>query len=76
MDYFRIEHYRSKDNNFNIYVNWYTTRGGTLKFHVEIYAEHTHNNSGFCSRIASYKTNENSMLKFLRRCDYFDLMEE
>lgn len=76
MNYFKINHYRSKDNNFNIYINWYSTHSGMLKFHIEIYAEHTHNNLGFCSRIANYKTDENFMLQFLRRCDYFDLVEE
>ncbi len=76
MKHYKIDHYRSKDNNFNIYVKWYSTRGGMLKFHIEIYAEHLHNNLGFCSRIANYKTDENSMLQFLRRCDYFDLVLE
>lgn len=76
MKYYKADHYRSKDNNFNIYIKCYSTRSGILKFHIEIYAEHTHNNSGFCSRIADYKTNENSMLQFLRRCDDFELVEE
>lgn len=74
--YYKVDHYRSKDKNFNIYVNWYTTKSGFLKFHIEIYAEHLHNNNGFCSCIASYNTKENSMLQYLRRNDYFDLVED
>jgi hypothetical protein len=74
--YYRTDHYKSKDGNFNIYVNWYTTKSGKLKFNIEIYAEHLHNNNGFCSCIANYNTNENSMLQFLRRCDYFILTTE
>ena len=73
--YYRTDHYRSKDKNFNIYVNWYTTKSGFLKFHIDIYAEHLHNNNGFCSQIASYNTSDNTLLQFLRRCDYFDLVE-
>lgn len=74
--YYKIDHYKSKDNSFHIYVNWYTTKKGFLKFHIEIYAEHLHNKNGFCSRIANYNTSENSMLQYLRHCDYFDLVEE
>lgn len=73
--YDKIDHYQSKDKNFNIYVKWYTTKKGMLKFHIEIYAEHLHNNNGFCSRIANYNTSENQMLQWLRRNDYFDLVE-
>lgn len=74
--YYKIDHYKSKDNKLNIYVNWYTTKSGFLKFNIEIYAEHPLNNNGFCSRIASYNTSENTMLQYLRRCEYFDLVEE
>ena len=74
--YYRIDHYISKDKNCNIYVNWYTTKSGYLKFNIEIHAEHLHNNNGFCSCIANYNTKDNSMLQFLRRCDYFELVEE
>lgn len=74
--YYHIDHYQSKDKNFDIYVNWYTTKRGILKFHIEIFAEHLHNNNGFCSQIASYNTYDNQMLQFLQRCDYFDLVVE
>ena len=74
--YYKVDHYQSKDKNFNIFVNWYTTKSGNLKFHIEIYAEHLHNNNGFCSLIASYNASDNAMLQFLRRCDYCDLVEE
>ena len=73
--YYRTDHYRSKDKNFNIYVNWYTTKSGFLKFHIEIYAEHTHNNNGFCSCIAKYNTPDNAMLQYLKRNDYFELVK-
>lgn len=74
--YYKIDHYQSKDKNFNIYINWYTTKKGMARFHIEIYAEHLHNNNGFCSQIASYNTSDNAMLQWLRRNDYFDLVEE
>ena len=70
-----VDHYKSKDGNFNIYVYRYTTKSGFLKFHIEIFAEHLHNNNGFCSRIASYNTKENAMLHFLRLNDYFELVK-
>lgn len=73
--YYRTDHYQSKDKNFNIYVNWYTTKAGYLKFNIEIYANHLHNNNGFVSCIANYNTKDNAMLQFLRRNDYFDLVE-
>ena len=73
--YYKIDHYQSKDKNFNIYINWYTTQKGILKFHIEIYAEHLHNNNGFCSCIANYNTSDNAMLQWLKRNDYFDLVE-
>jgi hypothetical protein len=74
--YYRQDHYRSNDKNVDIYVDWYTTKAGYLKFHIEIYAEHLHNNNGFCSCIASYNTSNNAMLQFLKRNDYFYLVEE
>lgn len=74
--YFKTEHYTSKDKNFNIYINWYTTKKGYLKFHIDIYAEHSHNDNGFCSQIANYNTSDNAMLQFLRRCDCFDIVRE
>ena len=74
--YYKIDHYRSKDKNFNIYVYWYTTKKGFLRFHIEICAEHLHNNNGFCSCIANYNTKENNMLQWLRRNDYFELVED
>lgn len=76
MKYFNKLHYISNDGNFDIYINSYTTKSGNLKFHIEIFAEHLHNNNGFCSRIASYRTSENEMLHFLRCCDYFKLISE
>jgi hypothetical protein len=74
--YYKTDQYKSKDGNFNIFVNWYNTKSGFLKFHIEIYAEHLHNNNGFCSCIASYNTSDNAMLQYLRRNDYFDLVED
>lgn len=74
--YYRTDHYQSKDKNFNIYVNWYTTKAGYLKFNIEIYAEHLHNNNGFNSCIANYNTKDNAMLQWLRRNDYFDLVQD
>lgn len=74
--YYKTDHYISKDKNFNIFVNWYTTKSGHSKFNIEIHAEHLHNNNGFCSCIANYNTTDNSMLQFLRLCDYFEQMEE
>lgn len=76
MKYYQTNHYISKDKNFNIYVNWYTTKSGYLKFNIQIIAEHLHNNNGFCSEIANYNTSDNAMLHFLKRCDYFELVEE
>jgi hypothetical protein len=74
--YYKTTHYQSNDGNFNIFINWYTTKSGYLKFNIEIYAEHLHNNLGFCSCIANYNTKDNTMLQFLRRNDYFYLVEE
>lgn len=74
--YYKTDHYISKDKNFNIFVNWYTTKSGFSKFHIDIYAEHLHNNNGFCSHIASYNTSNNAMLQFLKRCDYFDIVRD
>ena len=73
--YYHSDHYRSKDKNFNIYVNWYTTKKGMARFNIEIFAEHLHNNNGFCSCIANYNTSDNAMLQWLKRNDYFDLVE-
>lgn len=73
--YYHSDHYQSKDKNFNIYINWYTTKKGNLRFNIEIYAEHLHNNNGFCSCVANYNTSSNSMLQWLRLNDYFDLVE-
>ena len=72
--YYHSDHYQSRDKNFNIYVNWYITKTGKSKFNIEIYAEHLHNNNGFCSCIANYNTFDNAMLQWLKRNDYFDLI--
>lgn len=75
MKYYKIDHYRKKDNTLDIYFNWYTTKAGFLKFRVEIYAAHTYNSNGFCSLIAKYNTSENTMLKYIQLHNDFYLVE-
>lgn len=65
--YFKTKHYKSKDGKFDIYINFYTTKGGFLKFNVKIYVDDF--------QIANYNTSGNEMLKFLKRCEYFNELE-
>lgn len=37
-----------------------------LKFHIEIYAELTYNDSGFCTCVASYNTDDNVLLRYIK----------
>ena len=69
--FFKELHYRSKDKKTDIYINFYTTKGGFLKFKIEVYAEIA---NGFCARVANYNTGENSLLNFLKRSDDFILI--
>jgi hypothetical protein len=73
--YYKIEHYRSKNEIFNVFIKWYTTKAGFLKFNIEIYAEHKHNENGFCSCIAKYNTSDNALLQWLKRNERFYLIE-
>jgi hypothetical protein len=71
MKYYKTEHYKSKNNDFNIYINWYTTKSGLLKFNIEVYAEQKHNNNGFCSCIARFNTSDNNLLKYIKSSDNY-----
>ena len=66
--FYKTIHYISKDKNTNIYINFYTTKSGFLKFNIEVYVEIA---NGFCTCIANYNTKENSLLNFLKRSDDF-----
>lgn len=63
--YYKVDHFRRKDNKLDIYFQWYTTNGGKLKFDIEIYAACC-NDSGFCTRIAKYNTASNSLLQYIK----------
>lgn len=76
MKYYKTQHYKSKDGIYNIYVYWYCTKSGFLKFHIEIYSECFWNSSGFCMRIANYNTSDNQLLQFIRLSNLFDLVED
>lgn len=76
MKYYKTEHYKSKDRIYNIYVYWYTTKSGFLKFHIEIYSEMFWNSSGFCMRIANYNTSEHQLLQYCKYSGLFELMED
>ncbi len=71
--YYKMDHYRSKDKKYDIFVNWYTTKAGFLKFSIEAYDNNLYN--GFCVQIAKYNTSNNQLLQWLRRNEYFCLME-
>lgn len=72
--YFKTTHYISKDKQVNVYVNYYTTKKGILKFNIKIYVELSYNDSGFCSCVANYNTCENSLINFLELSEKFDLI--
>lgn len=72
--YYKVQYYMSKDKQTHIYIFWYTTKSGFLKFHIEILKEHK--TSGFCEKIADYNTTDNAMLRWLKNNIDFDLMEE
>jgi len=76
MKYYKIDHFKNKQNTLDIFVNWYTTKSGKLKFCVEIYAALEYNNSGFITRIAKYNTDENTMLNYLKNHNDFYLVED
>lgn len=75
MKYDKTQHYKSKDNIYNIYINWYTTKSGYLKFNIQVTAELTYNNSGFCSEIANYNTKDNNLINYLKFSDDFILID-
>lgn len=75
MKYYKIDHYRRKDQTLDIYFNWYTTKSGFLKFNIEIYAP-VLNNSGFCIAIARYNTAENTLLNYIKLHNDFYLVED
>ena len=68
------KHYISKDKKTNIYIKFYTTKSGFLKFHVQIFKEMDYNNNGFCSCVSDYKTKENSLLNYLKYSNDFQLV--
>lgn len=72
--YYKIDHFRSKDGKLDIYFQWYTTKGGNLKFNIEILAACL-NDSGFCTMIAKYNTADNSLLQYIKLHDNFIQME-
>lgn len=72
--YYKIDHFRSKDNKLDIYFQWYTTKSGNLKFDIEIFAA-CNNDSRFCTRIAKYNTAENSLLQYIKRHNNYIQME-
>ena len=76
MKYYKIDHYRNKQNTLDIYFKWYTTKAGFLRFRVEIYAAQTYNNNGFVSLIAKYNTTENTMLNYIKMHNDFYLVED
>lgn len=71
MKYHKTNHFQKKDGTINIYIYWYTTKSGKLKFKIEIYANHVWNTNGFTSLIAQYRTEDNSLLRYLKRNDNF-----
>lgn len=64
--YYKTDVFRKKDKSLTIYFNWYNTKKGMLKFHIEIYAELTYNDSGFCTCVASYNTDDNVLLRYIK----------
>ena len=64
--YYKTDVFRKKDQSLTIYFNWYTTKKGMLKFHIEMYAENTYNNSDFCTCIARYNTDDNALLRYIK----------
>lgn len=70
--YYKVDHYRSKDNKYDFFINWYTTKKGFLRFCIEAYDNNLYN--GFCVQIAKYTTRDNQLLQWLRRNDYFYLV--
>ena len=71
--YYKVQYYRSKDKQTHIYIFWYTTKSGFLKFHIEILKE---NINGFCDKIIDYNTTDNALLKHLKNNIDFDLIED
>lgn len=70
------KHYISKDKKTNIYIKFYSTKSGFLKFHIQIFKEMDYNNSGFCSCVADYKTKDNTLLNYLKYSNDFQLVTE
>lgn len=69
----KIQYFRSKDKQTHIYIFWYTTKSGFLKFHVEILKEII---NGFCDKIIDYNTTDNALLIYLKNSIDFDLIED
>jgi hypothetical protein len=70
--YYKLQYYKSKDKQTHIYIFWYTTKSGFLKFHIEILKENK--TSGFCDKISDYNTTDNSMLRYLKNNIDYDLI--
>lgn len=70
--YYKVQYFSSKDKKTHVYIFWYTTKSGFLKFHIEILKENK--TSGFCDKIADYNTPNNSMLRYLKNNIDYDLI--
>lgn len=75
MKFFKMVHYRNKENTLDIYFKSYTTKARCLKFKIEIYAAQTYNGNGFISLIANYNTSDNTMLNYIKLHNDFYLVE-
>lgn len=74
MKHYTEKHYISNDKKTNIYIRFYTTKAGFLKFHIQITKEIDWNESGFCSCVADYKTSDNALLNYLKNSKEFQLV--
>lgn len=76
MKYYKIDHFRKKDDTLDIYFKWYTTKSGKLKFLIEMYALQVYNENGFFTQIARYTTDDNALLRYIKMHDNFILLED
>ena len=75
MKYYKIEHYKKRDNTLDIYFNFYRTKSGRPKIKIEMYAAQVYNNNNFISRIAKYITDDNILLNYIKLHNDFIFIE-
>lgn len=73
--YYRKQRYRNNSDTLDIYINWYTTKNGYIKFDIEIFAKDPKHKNALI-RIAKYNTAENAMKKYIETHPDFYLMED